>query len=136
MKPISGKFRGFAIMMIGGAIAWFFNAVAQERNALNLGLLVLIVIGSIIFVIGFLISIIYWMCPSCGRFLPYGTWRITYCPHCAKEIDKPRFGSREYSIGGTVASTFNDSLPKVTCENCNKQHDFDYHTCPHCNHKR
>ena len=40
------------------------------------------------------------------------------------------------NVEGPVDITNDDTLPKIKCPDCNKEHDFDYPKCPYCGHQQ
>ena len=89
MKPIEGKYLGYGIVLVGfivGAVG--FNLLDSPGGS---GVSqILILIGGIVIIGGFILAAIYWICPYCKVIL-WGEWHISHCQHCGKSIDVPRF---------------------------------------------
>jgi len=87
MTPITGKCIGIGIIIFGFIL--FYSGLVDEGTRLTIswvgGVGIIAIIG------GFIFYAVYWMCPSCGRFLPTRTWFVEYCHRCGESIDKPRF---------------------------------------------
>ena len=72
-------------MAVLGAVVAFFSPRLDVEFA-N----VLLVLGIILLVVGFIMGMIYWRCPHCGMFLPRNLLAKN-CPSCGKSLDVPRF---------------------------------------------
>ena len=88
MTPIAGKWTGVGI----GVLGFIFIMIGFEYEY-GSGLTVswLGIVGILACLCGLIFSIVFWMCPSCGSFLPSKAWFAEYCHRCGESLDKPRF---------------------------------------------
>ena len=84
MKPRTGRWIGILALAIGG-IMFAFGRYADS------GLTWAGVLGLIIAIAGFVVYIMFWVCPSCGGFLARRALFVEYCHRCGASIDQSRF---------------------------------------------
>jgi len=47
---------------------------------------VVIIVGLALAAIGFILGLVFFKCPHCGRHMPLRSGLPTKCPHCGKEL--------------------------------------------------
>lgn len=76
------KFRGKALIAV--VISVIFSIILINfTNTIAFSIL-----GILAIVAYFILSLIYWTCPNCKKFLPWYSGKIYMCPYCGHQIEK------------------------------------------------
>ena len=78
MEPGRGRFVSNVLFGVGILVMLIGQGVENILVA---------VLGLLIIVAGAAVQLIFWRCPSCGRYLGRSTFGdIEYCPHCGAPL--------------------------------------------------
>ena len=92
LTPTCGRWIGIGITVLGLFVLLIASTAHDNVTGFPVVAGIFFAIGIVIAVFGLIFSAVYWMCPSCGSFLPSRTWFSEYCHRCGESLDTPRFG--------------------------------------------